>query len=356
MSDWSIGINVAVFACSAALVWIAGIRMVRLVDKLATRTGMGQGFAGMLLLGGIVSLTEISTVSSAAFTGSPLLAINNLLGSESINLFLLAAVDPLSGREALTSFVAKPAMLLQGTLTVALLAIVAIGMVTGDRLVFGVGIWSTVLLALCLAALWLSARYERRKAWVSFEAAEKMATEKNAAGTRVDESASAARSRESLWPLIVKLAGLGAIVFGAGFLLSLAGDALANQSGLGTSFVGFLLVGMSTSLPELSTMTAAIRMKRHEMAVGDILGSNVFNLLLIFLTDAVYRGEPVLNSTGRFELVAALLGIVMTSILLVGLLERRDRTIFGMGYDCAAMILVFIVGVGILYGLSGESG
>ena len=106
MSDWSIGINVAVFACSAALVWIAGIHMVRLVDKLATRTGMGQGFAGMLLLGGIVSLTEISTVSSAAFTGSPLLAINNLLGSESINLFLLAAVDPLSGREALTSFVA----------------------------------------------------------------------------------------------------------------------------------------------------------------------------------------------------------------------------------------------------------
>ena len=63
-----------------------------------------------------------------------------------------------------------------------------------------------------------------------------------------------------------------------------------------------------------------------------------------------------MNSTGRFELVAALLGIVMTSILLVGLLERRDRTIFGMGYDCAAMILVFIVGVGILYGLSGESG
>ena len=128
MSDWSIGINVAVFACSAALVWIAGIHMVRLVDKLATRTGMGQGFAGMLLLGGIVSLTEISTVSSAAFTGSPLLAINNLLGSESINLFLLAAVDPLSGREALTSFVAKPAMLLQGTLTIALLAVVAIGM------------------------------------------------------------------------------------------------------------------------------------------------------------------------------------------------------------------------------------
>jgi hypothetical protein len=167
MNDWPIGINVAVFACSAAIVWIAGTRMVHLVDRLAGRTGMGHGFAGMMLLGGVVSLTEISTVTSAAFTGSPLLALNNLLGSESINLFLLAAVDPLMGREALTSFIAKPAMLLQGTLTIALLAFVAVGMVTGDTLLLGVGMWSAILFVLCLGALWMSARYEGRRVWIA---------------------------------------------------------------------------------------------------------------------------------------------------------------------------------------------
>src|SRR5690606_41849158 len=99
----------------------------------------------MLLLGGIVSLTEISTVSTAAFTGSPLLAINNLLGSESINLFLLAAVDPLTGRAALTSFIPKPAMMFQGTLRAALLAVVAIAMAVGDALVFGGGLWPAAL-------------------------------------------------------------------------------------------------------------------------------------------------------------------------------------------------------------------
>jgi cation:H+ antiporter len=151
--------------------------------------------------------------------------------------------------------------------------------------------------------------------------------------------------------LCIKLAAVAAVVFAAGFLLSMTGEALADQTGLGTSFVGFLLVGVSTSLPELSTITAAIRMKRHEMAVGDILGSNLFNLLLIFLTDVVYGGEPVLNHAGRFEIVAALLAIVMTGILLLGLLERRDRTILGMGYDSAAMIVVFLGGVVILYGL-----
>ena len=91
------------------------------------------------------------------------------------------------------------------------------------------------------------------------------------------------------------------------------------------------------------------------MAVGDILGSNIFNLLLIFLTDVVYVGEPVLNHVGRFEIVAALLAIVMTAILLLGILKRWDRTILGMGYDSAAILVVFLGGVSFLYSMGGET-
>lgn len=344
LSLWT---NLAVFAVSAAIVWIAGTRLVRLVDRLADRTGMGKGFAGMMLLGGIVSLTEISTVSTAAFTGSPLLALNNLLGSVSINLFLLAAVDPLSGRDALTSFVARPAMLFQGTIAILLLALTAVAMIVRDVGIVGVGLWSSALFLLCLAGLWMSARYERRNVWVPAD------VDRKKHDAQAVESA-ADTKHESLAMLIGKLTAVAAIIFSAGFSLSMTGDALSEQTGLGTSFVGFLLVGISTSLPELSTITAAIRMNRHEMAVGDILGSNVFNLLLILLTDVVYDGDPVLNHVGRFEIVACLLGIVMTAILLLGLLERRDRTILRMGYDSIAMLVVFSGGVGILYGLGGE--
>jgi cation:H+ antiporter len=350
-SGWPIWINVVVFAASAAMVWIAGTRMVRLVDDLARRTGMGQGFAGMLLLGGIVSLTEISTVSTAAFTGSPLLALNNLLGSESINLFMLAAVDPLTGPEALTSFIAKSAMLFQAALVITLLAVVAAAVVVGDYPIFGVGVWSTVLFLLCLGALWRSARYERRKTWIAFgrEPVEN-------GNSALKPAASEERPGGPMRPLVLKMGAVAAVIFAAGFLLSLTGDALAKQSGLGESFVGFLLVGISTSLPELSTITAAIRLKRHEMAVGDILGSNVFNLLLIFLTDIAYAGGPVLNHAGRFEIAATLLGILMTGILLLGLLERRDRTIFKMGFESAALIAAFLAGVAVLYTLSSPSG
>jgi len=340
-------LNIAIFVVSAAIVWIAGTRMVRLVDRLAVLTGMGQGFAGMLLLGGIVSLTEISTVSTAAFTGSPLLALNNLLGSESINLFFLAAVDPLSGREALTSFIVKPAMLFQVALGLSLLAVVAFAIVIGDYPMFGVGVWSTALFLLCLGALWLSARYEKRKTWVAFDREGRAAAEPSSNSDELSD--------ETLKLLIVKLTIAAAVIFAAGFFLSLSGDALADQTGLGTSFVGFLLVGISTSLPELSTVIAALKLKRHAMAVGDILGSNIFNLLLIFLLDVLFIGDPVLNYAGRFEIAASLLGIVMMGILLLGLLERRDRTVFKMGYDSAALIVVFLGGVIVLYALSGQA-
>ncbi|WP_198021821.1 sodium:calcium antiporter [Paracoccus sp. J39] len=348
-SGRSVWFNVTLFAAAAAIVWIAGTRMVRLVDRLADRTGMGKGFAGMLLLGGIVSLTEISTVSTAAFTGSPLLALNNLLGSESINLFLLAAVDPLTGREALTSFIAKPAMLFQGTMGIVLLAFTALAMAVGDVLVFGVGLWSSALFLLCLGALWMSARYEHRKVWTVQDQTEKPGDESGDDGGPDRDK----HRQESLGPLCLKLTALAGVILLAGLFLSLTGDALAEQTGLGASFVGFLLVGISTSLPELSTITAALRMKRHEMAVGDILGSNVFNLLLVFLTDVLYVGGPVLNQVGRFEIVTSLLAIVMTGILLLGLLERRDKTVLGMGYDSAAMLAVFLGGVAILYGFGG---
>src|SRR5690606_975665 len=154
-----------------------------------------------------------------------------------------------------------------------------IAIVTGDYLVFGVGVLSTALLVLCLGALWMSARYEKQRVWMPGEPSPKAVEQ--------SEDAAEKDAGESLKLLILKLLGAAVIIFAAGFLLSLTGDALAEQSGLGKSFVGFLLVGMSTSLPELSTITGAIRLKRHEMAVGDILGSNIFNLLLIFLTDVV---------------------------------------------------------------------
>ncbi len=122
------------------------------VDGIASHMGLGAAFSGMLLLGGITSLPEIATVSTAAWTGNPSLAVNNLLGSAAINVLLLAVADAAIGRDALTSVVAKPSTLLQGTLGMLLLTTVAIAATVGDVAVVGLGAWTTALFLLCVAA------------------------------------------------------------------------------------------------------------------------------------------------------------------------------------------------------------
>jgi cation:H+ antiporter len=101
---------------SAAVVWIAGTRLSYFADAIAVIAGMGRAFAGFLLLGGVTSLPELATTATAALSGNAALALNNVLGSVATNVLLLAIADAVLGREALTSVVAHPATLLQGTL------------------------------------------------------------------------------------------------------------------------------------------------------------------------------------------------------------------------------------------------
>jgi cation:H+ antiporter len=112
-----------------------------------------------------------------------------------------------------------------------------------------------------------------------------------------------------------------------------------------------VLVAVSTSLPEASTVIASVRLGRYVMAVSDIFGTNLFNGGLLFVVDAVYRGGPVLNEVGDFATFAALLGVIVSALFLVGLIERRDKTVLRMGYDSLAVLAAYGIGVGLLYTL-----
>jgi cation:H+ antiporter len=87
------------------------------------------------------------------------------------------------------------------------------------------------------------------------------------------------------------------------------------------------------------------------MAISDILGTNIINVALIFLVDLLDPGDPVLNRVGDFAVFGALLAVILTALFLAGLAERRDRSIFRMGYDSIIVLLVYAGGVALLYTL-----
>lgn len=342
--QYPIWANAIIFAVAALAVWLAGTKLTRAVDEIASRTGLGRAFAGMLLLGGITALPELANCVTSAAIGNPTLAANNLLGSASINLLLLALIDAAIGRNALTSFVAGPATLMQAALSMLVLTIVAAAVVSGDVAFLGAGAWSVAICAASVGAFWMAARYERVAPWAPKDAPQATrSAHREPPGERASDG--------SMKRLVAVTAATAGAILVAGYSLAQTGDALAQQTGLGSGMVGFVLLGLSTSLPELSTITAALRMRRHELAIGEVLGSNFINMALFLAIDAVYAGGPVVSELGRFETASALLGVALTGVFLVGLLERRDPVLGRMGYDSLVVILLFGGGVALLFAL-----
>lgn len=325
LPTWSI---VAAFLVAAAGVWRLGTRLTRVLDAWAECTGVGRALVGMLMLGGITSLPELANVLAASTAGQPALAINNLLGSAAINIFLLAAVDAVVGRQAITAVQARPGTLMMCVLSMLVLILVAVAIVVGDIAFLGVGVWSAVITVVSVTFFLLASSYDSRAPWKVDE-------------THVDAKAPEGVGR-SARRLSIEVVILAFAIFAAGYALSASGDVIADRSGLGVGVVGFLFIGLATSLPELSTITTALRLERYELAFGQVLGTNFVNLGLFLIADLVFVGSPVVSELGRFEVILALLGSVLTGLFLVGLLERRDPRIMRMGYDSLAVILVFV--------------
>jgi cation:H+ antiporter len=332
--------NGAVFAAAAAAVWLAGTRIAGYADAIAEATGIGRGLLGIVLLGGVTSLPEMAVASTASLAGHPALSVNDLLGSAAINVVIIAVADAVLGRDAITSVLASPGVLLQGVLGIILLALVVGATMTVDLPLLGASAWTWLLLFTAVTAILVVARSNSAHAW------------KAVRKPRQEQSPGAAKQGgAALRPLVTKTAIAGTVVLVAGFFLAKSGEAIAAQSGLGTSFVGAVLLAASTSLPEASTVVAAVRLKRYEMAVSDVFGTNLFNVTIIFAVDALYDGGPVLAEVGPFAGFAALLAIVLTALYVAGMIERRDRTVLRMGVDSLAAIATYGAGVVLLYQL-----
>lgn len=339
-ASYPIWANLLIFALAAGVIWIAGGRLTRALDAIAVRTRLGHVFVGMLLLGGITSLPELANVATASATGNPSLAVNNLLGSAAINILLLAMADALIGRKAVTSIVAQPSTMMMAVLCMIVLMLIAGLVVLGDVSMGPLGLGSLSVGLISIAFLWLAAGHDERAGWTLKE------------GEAKEEPRNEQVSKAPMRTLWTRVALQGACLFAAGYALSQTGDAIAEQAGLTSAIVGFALIGTATSLPELVTIITALKLKRPEMAFGQVLGTNFINLSLLPIGDWIFDGEPVVNTLGAFETISALLGAVLIGIFMIGLLEHRNRTIFKMGFDSAVVIASFAIGLALLSGIA----
>ena len=139
----------------------------------------------------------------------------------------------------------------------------------------------------------------------------------------------------------------------AGVWLGSIADRIATETGLGRSFVGAFFLGVSTSLPEIAASLAAVRMGAIDLAIGNVLGSNLFNVTLLAVYDVFDGPQNLWASMSTANALALTIAIMMTAVVIISLIYRASpRTPWRMSWDGVALLIMYGASMLLLYALS----
>lgn len=326
------------FFIMAVLIIITGTYLSRFGDIISDKTVLGHAFIGGVLIAMATSLPEMVTSITSALVGAPDIAVGNAFGSNTFNLMILAFADLLQGKGPLLLRV-NYSHVLSGLLGILLSALVVFSLIISHFMnihisFFGVGIDSIILIITYLLGMRLIFRYDKKNPLDKSEEKEK--------DPNPDYKLSRAVSGFIVCALI--------IVF-SGARLTIAADQIAAVTGIDESFIGTILVAAATSLPELVATISAIKINAYNMAIGNVFGSNIFNMTVIFFADIFYRRGVLLADARIVHIVTAMVGVVMSTIILIGLFYRSRRSFLLMGWDSITAAIFYFVGVYLLFQL-----
>ncbi|MFP4314323.1 MAG: sodium:calcium antiporter [Alphaproteobacteria bacterium] len=335
--------NMLIFAVLATLIWNAGTRLSYFIDAIAEKTNIARAFLGLILLATATELPELVTTTTASSRGNGTLALNNMFGGMLMQLLVLAIADIFVKKGTLSAQPKSPTVAIAGLLCITSLAAVLIANVLSDfTIAFHIGIGSILIAGLYMTSMFILHSVDKRDVWSPVDLPEDKVAEKERKN-RYDE--------KSLKALILYALIAGIVIFFCGVFLVRLAETLATQTGLGSSFIGATLLALSTSMPELSTSIAAVRVKAYSMAISNVLGSNMIMVFLIFPNDLAFTNGPIINeidTPARFALCA---GIFMTGLYSIGLLTRPKRKFAGMGIDSIGIVICYFASLWIMFTL-----
>ena len=135
-------------------------------------------------------------------------------------------------------------------------------------------------------------------------------------------------------------AAASAVTLGAGVALQESGSVIADRIGLQGAIFGATVLALATALPEISSGIAAVRLGDHQLAVGDILGGNSFQITLFLLAD-ILAGTPVIVAERGSDIWLGGAGLLMTAIAAAAVVARPKRTFLWLGIDSIALVVIY---------------
>ena len=325
------------FAATALVIVLAGVRLARYGDVLGEKSGLGRSWIGVVLLAATTSLPELFTgFGATALASLPDIAIGDVLGSCMFNLLILSLMDavqpePLSAR-------AHQGHALSIGFGLLLIGVAGVGLVAGHRLppLGWIGLYSPGLIVLYFVAMRVIFTHERQR--------------------RVREAQDVAQELQygeiTLRSAVIQYSLAAVAVVAAALWLPRLGAELARQTGLGEAFVGSLFIAITTSLPEIVVSLTAVRIGALDLGIGNVLGSNLFNLLILGLDDVFYRQGPLLVDAAASHSISVVAIVMMNALFLIGLTYKVMTKRFVVTWDTGAIAAVYAVAIMLSYRLS----
>ena len=320
------------FALSAMVIIVSGSRLSRYGDIIAEKTGLSGSLVGVILMASVTSLPELVTgISAVMFIGAPDIAVGDVLGSCVFNLFILAALLDAIHKPMPITTTAHHGHILSAAAGIVLICIAAFCILFPhyNAAVGWIGTGSLVIFLLYPVVLKIIGEYEKKQIVVNDEEIrQKLQYEQT-----------------TLRQAVIRYAANAVLVVVAAAILPEIGTQIASESGLGQTFVGSILMAMTSSLPEAVVSIAAVRIGAVDMAIGNLFGSNLFNLFILAVDDLFFQQGPLLSNISPSHVISAGTAIAMTAISIIGLTYRAQRKYWLWGWDSIAMIVLFVLNI-----------
>lgn len=318
------------FILCFVIIAFAGYDLSRYGDILAEKTGISSSWIGLTLLATATSLPELATgISAVTVVNVPNIAVGDVLGSTIFNLLILVLLDALYQRETIYSRAA------QGHILSAALGALLIGF-TGFSLILDhavmspawghVGLYTPIIVLVYLAAMRSIHRYEK------------------ATLDKYAETSAERYPEVTLREAIVGYLIAAVFVIVAGSLLPFIASDISDIMDWDQSFVGSFFVAAATSAPEVVVTIAALKLGAIDMAIANLLGSNLFDILILAVDDLFYVKGPLLANVDLSHTITAFTAVMMSLLVIIGLIFKpQRRSVLKLTWVSLSLLLLYIL-------------
>lgn len=265
-------IYIAYLLVAAGVIYLSN-KASEYVDLLDKTTSLSGAFIGGIMLSAVTSLPELFTsISSTLFLDKPGLCIGNILGSNIFNIAVLSILILFSYKAFGSAKVSKSHIKVSLAVTLIYAAI----------LLNRFAVLNFELITISITSIIIGALY--------YFGVKHMTSEN---GESVQEESDEVVTNLTLKQIVIRFVLVSIGIIALSILITYITDNIAGRLNLGTGLAGAIFLGIATSLPEVSSTIALFKMRNYDIAIGNIIGSNLFNFLVLAIADVLYIGNGI---------------------------------------------------------------